>query len=97
MYYLKLRKNNRIAYVATYYDRIPDGMIAVSSYPKGKPISDYLYVDDQFIYDPLPRPDPEPIPESEPDNSERLDAIEAAIMDIASAIYGEESEAETDG
>jgi hypothetical protein len=53
MYYIKVNKdNNRVLFVATYYDYIPQGVIAVADYPHYHPIQEYLYKDGEFIYSP---------------------------------------------
>ena len=51
---------NRIAYV-TYEAFCNQDDPLVSELPEGK-ISDYRYIDGEFIYDPLPEPEPEPDP-----------------------------------
>jgi hypothetical protein len=52
MLYLNLEPvTNRILSVATYTEP-PEGMVAVKYAPEFA--SDYLYIDGEFIYDPLP-------------------------------------------
>jgi hypothetical protein len=61
-YGLVLDENNRIvdAPVQRY---APDGAIIVKELPDGD-FHDYLYVNEEYVYDPLPRPEPvEPKPE----------------------------------
>ena len=56
-----------------------DGMPIVNTLPDGD-ISDYRYVDGEYIYDPLPEPEePEPYPTLE----ERVEQTEADIEYIA--------------
>jgi hypothetical protein len=52
MYYLKIDENNRIIYSAGYFDYIPFNLIPVESYPTEHPITDYLYINGEFIYSP---------------------------------------------
>lgn len=85
MHYIRLDENNRIVFSMNCFDYIPSNMIPINSAPTEHPITDYLYKNGEFTYDPLPEPDPEPDPE--PTTEDRLDAIEAAIMDIASTMY----------
>lgn len=61
-YGLVLDENNRIidADVQRY---APEGAIIVDTLPEGN-LPDYLYVNGEYVYDPLPRPEPvEPEPE----------------------------------
>ena len=68
MYALNLDTDGRIL-SATYEKYAAEGMPVVDSLPTGKTIeendiSNYKYIDDEFIYDPLPKPpEPEPVPE----------------------------------
>lgn len=43
----------------TYDEYAPADQPRVESLPEGD-ISDYKYVDSEFVYDPLPEPEPEP-------------------------------------
>ena len=67
MYALNLDTDGRIL-SATYEKYAAEGMPVVDSLPTGETteendISNYKYIDDEFIYDPLPKPpDPEPEP-----------------------------------
>lgn len=70
MLYLNLEPvTNRILSVATYTEP-PEGMVAVKYAPEFA--SDYLYIDGEFIYDPLPQPDP--IPDDEITDIDKLEA-----------------------
>lgn len=61
MYALNLAEDGRIL-SATYPKYAPADAVIVEALPEGD-ISDYLYVDGQYVYDPLPEPEqPEPAP-----------------------------------
>ena len=70
-YGLVLDEHNRIigAPVQRY---APEYAIIVDKLPEGN-FTDYLYVDGEYVYDPLPRPEPEP-PEPERSVWDELDA-----------------------
>lgn len=70
IYALNLSENNRIL-SATYDQYAPASQPRVEELPEGD-ISDYKYVDGEYVYDPLPVP-PEPTPE--PTADEILDAL----------------------
>lgn len=61
MYALSLNTDNRIlsAWVVLPIGNY-DGMPIVDTFPEGD-MSDYLYIDGEYVYDPLPKP-PEPTP-----------------------------------
>lgn len=72
MYALNLAENGRIL-SATYPKHAPADAVNVDVLPEGD-ISDYRYVDGQYVYDPLPEPEhPEPSP-SEDSVWDELDA-----------------------
>ena len=85
MYALNLSEDNRILSACVpipigYVDEIPvydivdgkyNGMVVVETLPEGD-VSDYKYVDDEYIYDPLPE---EPKPEPEPTTDEVLNVL----------------------
>lgn len=61
MYALNLAKDGRVL-SATYPQYAPEDAVIVDALPEGD-ISDYLYVDGQYVYDPIPEPEqPEPAP-----------------------------------
>lgn len=70
MYALNLDADNRIL-SATFEDYGTDDMPKVETLPDGD-ITDYLYVDGVYVYDPLP--EPEPI-QTEPTADEVLDVL----------------------
>lgn len=76
MYALKLNDDNRIL-SATYLQYAPADAILVDVLPEGD-VSDYLYVSGEYVYDPLPVPEPD----TTPTNNERLDALEAAMLEL---------------
>lgn len=55
-----------------------EGMPQVESLPDGD-ISDYKYLDGEYVYDPLPKP--EPMPEPTADNYVTYDELAAAIRE----------------
>ena len=70
MYALNLNSDNRIL-SATFDEFAPPSQPRVEQLPDGN-ISDYLYVNDDYVYDPLPVP---PTPTPEPTADEILDAL----------------------
>ena len=70
MYALNLDTDNRIL-SATFEEYATDDMPKVETLPEGD-ITDYLYVDGKYIYDPLPEPEPKP---EEPTADEILNAL----------------------
>lgn len=61
-YGLVLDEDNRII-EAPFQRYAPDGAIIVDKLPEGN-LPDYLYIDGEYVYDPLPRPEPvDPEPE----------------------------------
>ena len=73
MHALRLDKNKRIEYACIVLpDGKYDGMPIVDEIPDGN-LPDYLYIDGEFIYDPLPIPEQ---PEPKPTQEERITALE---------------------
>ena len=70
-YAINLDENNRIL-SATFEAYADKSCIIVNDLPDGN-ISDYLYQNGEYIYDPLP--DPEPEPDREPTADEILNAL----------------------
>lgn len=74
-YALNLAEDNRIL---SAWKVLPngnyDGMPLVDVLPDGD-VSDYLYVDDRYVYDPLPEPEP---PEPAPSDDSVWDELDAA-------------------
>lgn len=70
MYALNLADDGRIL-SATYPQYAPDDAVIVEALPEGN-IVDYLYVDGQYVYEPLPRPEVHNLPT-------QLDRIEAQV------------------
>ena len=68
MYSLNLDTNNRILSACVYLEGFEYTNI-VDALPEGD-ISDYRYVDGEYVYDPLPEPQPE-----EPTTDDVLDAL----------------------
>lgn len=70
MYALNLGDNNRILSACLAIQATPETMPRVEALPKGK-IGDWLFVNNTYVYDPLPTP---PEPDPEPTNFDRLEA-----------------------
>lgn len=77
---LNLAEDGRIL-SATYEQFGVDGMPIVEALPEGD-ISDYRYVDGEYIHDPLPKPDPV----VEPTTEERLAELEEALELLLSGV-----------
>ena len=76
MYALNLNSDGRVL-SATCPEYAPADVVLVDALPEDD-ISDYLYVDGKYIYDPLPEPEPDLTPTT----GERLDALEAAVLEM---------------
>lgn len=70
MYSLNLDKDGRILSV-TYDEFATDDMPRVNTLPDGN-VADYKYIDGEFVYEPLPEPEPTP---TEPTVDEVLDVL----------------------
>ena len=68
-YAIAIAEDNRIIY-ATFEKYAGNNTVIVDSIPDGD-ITDYLYVNGDFVYDPLP--EPEPVTE-EPSQLDRVEA-----------------------
>lgn len=69
MFVLSLNEDNRILY-ATYPEFAPEDATIVEALPDGD-ISDYRYVNGEFVYDPLPKSeeiDSTPTPQDDTDS-----------------------------
>ena len=74
MYKLNLNTESRIL-SATFAKYMPDGVLT-ENLPKGD-ISDYKYIDGQFVYDPLPKPKEL---KPQPSLQEQIDQLKKAIF-----------------
>lgn len=74
IYALNLADDDRILSV-TYDKYAPAHQPRVDLLPEGN-LYDYLYVDGEYIYDPLPKPDE---PDPQPTQEERIAALEAQL------------------
>lgn len=70
MYALNLDKDNRVLSV-TFDEFAPVDQPIVNELPEGN-IADYLYVDGEFVHDPLPEPE---VPEAEPTVEDVLNVL----------------------
>ncbi len=78
MYALNLAENNRILSACVVLPNGNyDGMPLVDVLPEGD-ITDYLYVNKQYVYDPLPKPEP---PEPAPTEDSVWDELDAAYTE----------------
>ena len=73
-YALNLDEDGRILSV-TFEKYAPDDAVLVDELPEGD-VSNYRYVDGEFVYDPLPEPE---YPETEPSYEERIAELEAMM------------------
>lgn len=69
-YALNLAEDGRILSI-TYEEYASEGMPIVDEMPEGD-VTNYLYVDGQYVYDPLPEPEQ---PEAEPTADDVLNAM----------------------
>ena len=76
IYALNLNEDNRILSV-TYDKYAPKSQPRVDTLPDGD-VNDYLFVNGEYVYDPLPMP---PTPTPEPTADEILDALLGVIAD----------------
>lgn len=70
MYALNLDTDGRIL-SATFDEYAPEYQPIVEELPEGD-ISDYKYIDGEYVYDPLPEPEPQPV---EPTADDVLDVL----------------------
>lgn len=70
MYALSIDNDNRILSACIALPATPDTMPRVETLPDGD-VNDWLYVDGEYVYDPLPAP---PEPEPQPSDFDRLEA-----------------------
>ena len=70
MYALNLSEDKRIL-SATFEEYATEDMPKVETLPDGD-ISDYRYVAGEYVYDPLPEPEPQPV---EPTADDVLDVL----------------------
>ena len=75
MYALNLDPADKRILSATFEQYAAPGQPIVETLPEGD-ISDYRYVDGEYVYDPLPKP-PEPTPE--PSSDELFDILLGVI------------------
>lgn len=60
MYVLKISEDSRILSAWVIIDgQSYDNMPIVDTLPDGD-VSDYKFIDNEYVYDPLPKPEPEP-------------------------------------
>lgn len=71
MYALNLNNDNRILSACVVLPSTPADLPRVDTLPDGD-VSDYLFVDGEYVYDPLPKPEP---PTPEPSADEILNAL----------------------
>lgn len=74
MYALNISENGRVL-SATFAKFAKGNVVMVNELPDGN-ISDYLYVDGSFVYDPIPKAEE---PEGNLSNEERIAELEEAL------------------
>lgn len=79
-YALNLEDDGRVL-SATYPQYAPDEAVTVDELPEGD-VSQYRYVDGEFLHDPLPEPEADPKPSLE----ERVGDLETDTADLAEAL-----------
>lgn len=83
MYALNLNEENRILSACVVLPNGNyDGMPIVDSLPDGD-IADYLYIDGEYVYNPLPFEETE----STVTDAQRLEALEMAMAELAAEVY----------
>lgn len=80
MFALNLDADGRVL-SATFPEYAPEDAETVEALPEGN-ISDYLYIDEAFVYDPLPTAE-EP---EQPTQEERIAALEAAFAALEGGV-----------
>lgn len=73
MYALNIGDDGRIL-SATFSDYATEDAVIVETLPDGD-ISDYLYVDGEYVYDPMPEPEP-------PQETETADDVLNALLGV---------------
>lgn len=81
MYALNLSESGRVL-SATFRKYAPSGAVFVDELPDGD-VSDYLYVDGSFVYEPLPKVE---TPEDNPSAEERIAELEEALALLLSGV-----------
>lgn len=77
IYALNLDKETKRILSATYPQYAPTDAVTVETLPDGN-IADYLYVDGEYVYDPLPEPE-QPETPTEADYESRIAALEEEL------------------
>lgn len=91
MYVLKLDENNRILSISEkiegknykgkpIVEKRPEDLVPADATEEVKDAHNYLYIEGEYIYDPLPRPD-NPEPDPIPGEDLTADEMAAAIME----------------
>jgi len=84
IYALNLSPDNRIL-SATFEQYAAPGQPIVDSLPDGN-IADYLYVDGEYVYSPIPEPQPEPIRADRNYSAGELATIDGVMYEILTNI-----------
>lgn len=83
MYALNLAEDGRIL-SATYPQYAPADAVLVETLPEGD-ISEYRYVNDKYVHDPLPAPE-QPETDPTPSQEERIAELEAENKNLTAQI-----------
>lgn len=86
MYALNLDTDGRIL-SATFEEYAPPEQPRVEILPDGD-VSDYRYVDGEYVYDPLPKPEPEPEPQPQQGGDVTYSELATAIREGVNS-YGQ--------
>lgn len=81
MYALNLSESRRVL-SATFRKYAPSGAVFVNELPDGN-ISDYLYIDGSFVYDPLPKQE---TADEIPTTEQRVTDLEEAMSLLLSGV-----------
>ena len=84
MYVLNVDPETNRILSAAIMPHPPIDAVLVYVLPDGD-ITDYLYVNGEYVYDPLPEPEPEPV-EPGPSDSERIDALEKQMTSLIGGV-----------
>lgn len=83
MYMLNLDANARVLSVSVCLGKISDDVVVVESFPTDRSITDYRFMEGEFVYDPLPTAAAPPRPR--PSIANRIAALEQQLSDFEAA------------
>lgn len=83
MYMLNLDANARVLSVSVCLGDTSDGGVMVETFPSDRSITDYRFMEGEFVYDPLPTAATPPRPQ--PSIADRVAALEKQLSDFETA------------